>query len=569
VYYTTKDAKQKDILIYIFFGYSLLNIHYSLITVAQTNTVEILDTAKQKIDKSMKKSAFLTGALILAVAGILCRVLGVVFRVPLTNIVGNYGMGLYQMVFPLYALLLIVSSAGVPIAISKMVAKERVNGDTQQCKKILINALVLLSAIGLVLTVVLIGLSHVVAGLQGNRGVGIIYIAIAPSILIVCIIAAFRGYFQGSQNMMPTAVSQIIEQGIKLLAGMILAFALIGISVELAVFGAILAVTISELVALTYLMFVYFKNNKSNKSKIKFTKSLDKGLMWEILKQSAPITLMASVFPLILVFDSMAIINMLRAGGESLDAATKLYGIQSGTVHTLINLPAVLGVALATAVVPTVTQLIKQGKKKELETKCNLAVKLVVVVSIFFVVFYMFFAGRIIDLLYHNAFSDNREHFRLAINLLKIESLMIALMGISQVFTAMLQAADRAKFPLIALAVGGGAKIIFELIFTATPVGIYAVSISNVICFALAAAVNTFFAIRYLPINTKPSFKTTRMILLGVGFTLCMWLTNYLLPSGIAWVLVAGGVAVVLYAISIILLQIFDKKERKVFNILR
>ena len=209
---------------------------------------------KNLISEKSKQNQFLTGAIVLAVAGIICRVLGVIFRIPLTNIVGNFGMGIYQMVFPLYALLLIVSSAGIPIAISKMVAREMTADNKSECKKILFNALILLSVIGLVLSLLFIIFSSQIASLQGNKDVGIIYIAIAPSVFLVCIISALRGYFQGMQNMIPTAVSQIIEQLIKMAVGITLALMFIKTSVIMAVFGAILAVTISEVVALVYLL---------------------------------------------------------------------------------------------------------------------------------------------------------------------------------------------------------------------------------------------------------------------------------------------------------------------------
>lgn len=506
----------------------------------------------------------------MAAAGIICRVLGVVFRIPLTNIVGNFGMGLYQMVYPLYALLLIVSSAGVPVAISKMVAREKTNGGENQCKKILWNAVILLGIIGLVVSALFMVFSGVIASAQGNNDVGIIYIAIAPSVFLVCVISALRGYFQGLQNMIPTAISQIIEQIVKVGSGLVLALMLLKTSVVMAVFGAILAVTVSEIVALLYLAITYLvsdtavrkKLNTDTKQKTKKTGPLlDLKLMGEILKQSLPITAMASIFPLILVFDSMVIINLLEGAGQTNEAATQLFGIQSGVVHALINLPAVIGIAIATAVVPTVSSLIKQQKTEELRTKSALAVKIVFLISVFFVFFYMLFADKIIDLLYHNAFKDNQEHFKIAVDLLKIESLMIALMGITQVFSALLQASDKSKFPLIALAVGGAAKIIFELIFINTKMGIYAVSVSNVICFSIAGAVNTYFALRTIRINGKIGHAVLRVAALVVVYFVALWTLNTIMPNGRWWLVLIGAIAVVVFGVLVNLLKLISKEE--------
>ena len=275
---------------------------------------------------------------------------------------------------------------------------------------------------------------------------------------------------------------------------------------------------------------------------------------------------MASIFPLILVFDSLVIINLLKAAGETQQTATQLYGIQSGAVHTLINLPAVLGVALGTAVVPTVSSLLKQQKQDELRTKCALAIKLIFVISVFFVAFYLFFSGRIIDLLYHSAFADNPEHFRIASNLLRIESVMIVLMGLSQVFTSILQAGNKAKYPLIALAVGGTIKVIFELIFVRSAIGIYAVSISNVLCFAAAFIINSIIVLRFVKIKANLKHTFPRALILAVSYVLFVLVLFLAFPSGRWWVLLVGSLCLFFYIFLIKVLKIFDKNEKKVFN---
>ena len=503
-------------------------------------------------------SSFLTGAAILAAAGIICRLLGVVIRIPLANIVGNFGMGLYQMVFPLYSLLLIVSSAGVPVAISKMVAREKVAGDLRQCRRILLNSVVLLGVIGAAVSALFMVFAYQIAGVQGNRDVGVIYLGIAPSVFLVCIIAAFRGYFQGFQNMIPTAASQIIEQVVKVAAGITMAVLFIKISVVWAVFGAILAVTVSELIALAFLLIIYFISlrkkspgtNKSPSAKRSSKGSLSVGTMWQILKQSFPVTLMASVFPLILVLDSMLIINMLTSAGTASKEATQLFGISSGAVHTLINLPAVLAAAIATAIVPAVSALMKQDKIEELRAKMSLSVKITLLISIFFTAFYLAFAPKLIDLLYHGAFKEEPGHLTLAGRLLKIESALIFLIGISSVFTAMLQGADKAKFPLIALLLGGAAKIAFQFSMIKS-IGIYAVSLGNVICFTIAAILNTIFALHFIKIKRGLSQNAVRMTALAAVFALAVGLLAYFMPQNRWWVILSGALSLIIYAILV------------------
>jgi stage V sporulation protein B len=509
-----------------------------------------------------KGAGFLGGAAILAGAGILCRVLGVVIRIPLANIVGNYGMGIYQMVFPLYALLLIVSSAGVPVAISKMVAKR---GNTHESRRILLNSVVLLGFIGLVVSALFIIFSYQIAHFQGDRHVGVIYIAIAPAIFFVCIISALRGYFQGLQNMVPTGLSQVIEQIIKLVFALSLAAVLIKFSVIWAVFGAILAVTIAEIAALLFLiaLYIFSKKKTAPAAGVRETrgKILSFSLMWDILKQSIPITLMSAIFPLILVLDSMFVIKMLGGGKE----ATQLFGIQSGTVHTMINLPAVLAIALATAVVPTVSALLKAKKVQELRQKMAVSVQITALIALFFTVFYLFFPQQIIDLLYHGAFREAPNQLGIATNLMRIESALIFLMGLSAVFTAMLQGADKAKLPLIALLIGGIVKIIFQFSMIGA-IGIYAVSIGNVLCFSIAAILNTIFALKYIKIKRGLALKLSRFGFLALVFVFGVRLLVIIMPAGRMWLLLSGSISFGMYAILLALFGFLRFNKNMVGN---
>jgi len=534
----------------------------------------VIKRTAKRITGAIKKQSFVTGAMTLAGAAILCRLIGIGFRIPLVNIVGNYGMGLYQMVFPLYALLLIISSAGIPVAISKMVARHR--GDLRAGRRILLNALVLLGIIGLILSVLFFVFANHIAALQGNYKIGPIYMAIAPAVFFVCLIGAFRGYFQGQQNMIPTAVSQVVEQTVKVGTGLALAILLLPYGMEWAVFGAIMAVTVSEIIGFVTLLIIYIVHKRKNPAPQTRSvanaeprapephtgKILSLALMWEITKKSIPITLMASIFPLVLVFDSMIVINMLQRGGHSHAVATQLYGICTGTVHTLINMPAVLGIAIGTAVVPMTARLLKSGDTAEMMQKFRLAVKIIFVIALFFAAFYMVFGRQIITLLYDRAFRDNPEQLRIATTLLKIEAGMILLMGLSQVFTSLQQGAGRARYPLIAMSVGGAVKIVFGLIFIRTAMGIYAVSIGNALMFFVAFCLNLWFTRRFFKhagvrktkINKKMLGKLLILMILYSSGLIGLML---MLPNGKLWILLGGAIAFGFYALLLLCLRIF------------
>jgi stage V sporulation protein B len=189
------------------------------------------------------------------------------------------------------------------------------------------------------------------------------------------------------------------------------------------------------------------------------------------------------------------VVNALNAAGEP--NATELYGVSSGAVHTLTNLPTVIGMAMATALVPTIARYFKDNKVTEMKSKSKFAV---LIISIFAVVsagVMCAFAPLILRLLYSGAFRGKPDEFAIGVQLLRIESLAIILICISQVITSILQGIDKSKVPLIALAIGGAAKVLFE-IFLIKPLGISAVSIANVLCFAIALAINGIILIKIM-----------------------------------------------------------------------
>ena len=211
---------------------------------------------------AFKNSLFLRGIFVLGFSGVLCKLIGMFYRIPLTNILGSGGMGVYGLVYPIYSLLLVVSSSALPLALSKIVAENVALKDYNYIRRLKKIALNLMLLIGGVLTLLLIIFSGQITNLQGVAEAKLAFIFIAPSILIVGLICVYRGIFQGLVEMKPTAISQLIEQCIKLVLGLILAILLLPFGVAYAVGGAMLAITISEAVALLYLIIKFNHLNK-------------------------------------------------------------------------------------------------------------------------------------------------------------------------------------------------------------------------------------------------------------------------------------------------------------------
>ena len=154
----------------------------------------------------MKKAekSFISGALILSLGGLFAKILGALYRIPLTNIIGSYGMGLYQLVFPPYILFLTVAQAGIPTALSKLIAENNQLGNYDKSRKIFRSAFISLAALGLICVGLMAGLSNVIARSQGNAETATAFLIVAPALLFVPITNALKAYFQGNMNMVPS-----------------------------------------------------------------------------------------------------------------------------------------------------------------------------------------------------------------------------------------------------------------------------------------------------------------------------------------------------------------------------
>lgn len=458
----------------------------------------------------MKKKSIFSGAGLLAFSMVIAKLLGALYRIPLTNVVGGEGIGLYQMVFPLYTLLLTLSSGGFPVAISRLVAVCLASGDEAGAKKILKVCSVTLFALGLLGTVLLLAFSSFLATAQGNPSAKQAYIGIAPAVVLVAVLSCFRGYYQGKENMLPSALSQLIEQAGKLLIGLTLATVMVKKGVAYGVLGALLGVSLSEALSVIFILCYHAIGTKRIKNRslratdfagdmtaelsmpVSLQSSCKKrgvripkgtlGILKGVFSVALPVTFGALVIPLTQVVDSVLIINVLSSLGYSATESTMAYGLVSGTVMTLVNVPVVVISAFSMTLLPKIAKVC--AHPSQVKREATLGVKICLLLG--FVAFLLMFtySGELVSLLYSRGL--NAYQLRLASRLLRINSLAIFYLSIVQVSTAVLQGLNKAKIPAINLAVGGVVKIAITAL-TLPLFGIYGAVIGSVSCYAVTA----------------------------------------------------------------------------------
>ena len=408
----------------------------------------------------MKDNKFLKGTIILIVFNLIGKVLGVVYRIPLASIVGSEGLGKYQLTFPIYCLILTIATSGIPVAISKMVAEFNENNNYQNSKKLLRVSVFVLSLISASMAIIVIMLAKRISAWQGNSDIYICYYAIAPAILFVGVLSAFRGYFQGNLIMFPTAFSGFIEQIIKIVIGLFLAKKFLIFGIEYAVFGAILGISISEFCACVFLFISYLVYSKRLKKHINQKKISSKILSKQLLKIAIPITFSGLIGPFTAMIDSFLVINLLMISGFSSDSSTMMLGLQSGVVEPLVNIPVIIAVSISTVLLPSISKLVAKNNKEEIKNLIFKSFEMSFSIAATCFVCFVIFGNQILTFLYGHNFTG--YELSIALKLLFLGGVNIIFLSFVQVSSGVLHGLGFQKYPLVSLAIGCFIKIILE-----------------------------------------------------------------------------------------------------------
>lgn len=432
------------------------------------------------------RKKIINGALFLGIGAVIAKILGAIYRIPLTNLLGAEGLGLYQMVFPVYSVLLDFSGAGVPSALSKIISEYSLSDKERYAKRILSSSTKLFAVIGSVFFLLMALFSKTISNFQGNKNAFLGYIFLAPAVFFVSLISCFRGYFQGLMNMKHTAISQTVEQVIKLLFGLILVNLFLP-SIPLAVGGATLGVTISEVVALIYLYLVYKRRKRKlmlnfPNDQVEFNKDAKK-----IIKLTIPVTLIGIAIPLSHFIDSFLVVNILKTYTQN---ATSLYGLFSGVAHTVINLPVSVCYGLSVVAIPLIS-----GSKsdKEREENQNLTLLLTLVLAIPLALMVYFFAPTIVNILFSGLSVFQKG---ISVKLIKILSVNVIFVSLLQSTNAILIGNGKAYYPLISMMTGVIINTVlnFTLLYNQS-LNIYACGIASITCYFTAFLINLIMII--------------------------------------------------------------------------
>lgn len=470
---------------------------------------------------SAKKQSFIKGAAILAIAGIVSKALGAVYRIPLGNIIPSEGMAYYQTAYDLYVWALTLSSYSIPIAISKLVSERIELGRRDEAHKIFKVAFVLIAFLGIALaTVVFFNAQAFAEGLR-NPNAFVAILCVSPAIFIVSLSAAFRGYFQGMQNMTPSAVSQVSEQIGRVIFGFILAIILLPYGYKIAAGGAIFGTTVGSAVGLATLIYIYTRNKRDIKESIRPARTSHMESALSIAKRiivfAIPITIGGSIMPVMGLLDTFIVMDRLQAAGYTQVMAASLFGQLKAMAGSFINLPQVFTIALGASLVPTISESIARNDMRAVGQKSQLAIRISLLVGLPAALGLFTLADPIMRMIY----PKEPDTLGMALRYMAPSVIFLTLV---QTMTGILQGMGKERVPVVNMVIGAIAKVIVSYILTSIPwFNIRGAALGTVVGYGVSAFLNLQAVVKY----QKGALNVWKILVKPCIATLFMSITAY------------------------------------------
>lgn len=505
----------------------------------------------------MKKQSLVKASLILGIAGILTRFLGLFFRWPLIMLIGDEGIGYYQMSYPLYMFYIALAS-GVPVAMSKIISERNAVNDIKGTFEVMKESFLLMIIIGTGMTVFLFFLANpIIYYLKWDEKSYYSLIGISFAPIVISCMTILRGFFQGFQNMTPSAISQIIEQIGRVIFGVGLAVFLLPRGIEYSAGGAAFGATAGAVLGTSYLYSKYKKIKKEYGIK-KVIPNPD--VLNTILKIAIPISLGATVGTIMNLIDSILVPQKLLQAGFTTTEATVLYAQLTGKASVIVNIPLTFSMAICTSLIPIIAESFILKKNSELKNKINMSMKMAIVIALPCTLGLFFLAEPIMKFIFPGRF----EGFEILTYL----SISIPFIIITQTTTSILQGTGHYIKPVINLLIGCIVKVILTWILIPVKyLNIYGAVIGTISAYVIASILNIILLKGMLKIKLdlydiliKPSYASIIMII-TVMFSYNI-IYKCTVSNGISCLLsiFIGGM---IYGILVIVFKVFAIEEIK------
>jgi len=512
---------------------------------------------------------FLSGALILTVANVIVKIIGAVYKIPLANLITPTGMDFYNDAYQIYSLLFVISTAGVPVAIAKLVSEAIVAKRLEEPKKILRISLKMFAAISFTLMVLVIVFARPLSLMLSNSSTNYCIYMIAPSIFLVIISAAIKGYFQGYKCMTPSAAYQVIEAAFKLF-GLVIIFIMIkrGITdVMILACGGVLGVTFGSFASAVFMIIrVLSEKELGRDTEGSLPSRGTSKIAKNIITLAIPISLSSAVMSVTSTLDMFLVKWNLKffysAAGEAGDKLTELvkstYGAYVGATSSLFNLPQAVTVTVGVAVLPFLTTAFAKKDRREAFSNMRSSSKLVGMIAMPCTLGLSFLSEPIVKLLY------SQSYWSVGISTLHILALSVYFVSFSSLTGVFLQSVGKVSTALLSMGFGAVIKLTANIIMVRL-IGIMGAPVGTFLCYAAIAILNMIFIRKYIGFSF-PAVDTfikpfiCSFISCSLAF-LAWYFSAKFIHSNIVCLALALIVAGVIYTASVLAFKLLSKED--------
>ena len=446
---------------------------------------------------------FVKGALILSIAALVAKILSAFFRIPLGSLIGNVGMGYYGYGYPIYTFLTSIAIVAIPSTLSKLVAEKRVMGQYKEAHLIFKHTMSFMIILGVILSAFFfLGAPILINTFKWEPQTIYSLWGLGLSPIFVCIMGVYRGYFQGMQNMAPTAISQVLENFGRVVAGLGLAYFFMP-NVGYAAGGASFGSVVGGICGAAVLGLFYLKHKKDIYEEMETQKkevvpTTFKSVAKVVLVLAIPISIGAAVNSVMNFLDSAIVTARLVNGGMDQKAAADLFGQLTNTL-TLVNLPLAFGMALVTSVVPAIAEAVARKDHKEMQDKMELGSRFGLLISLPAAIGLAVLAEPVMGFLFPESLQGGP--------ILRLSAFSIPFIMLGQAMTGVLQGLGKVWVPVQAIGIAAVVKAVFNIILVGS-LGIMGAPLSSIAGYA------AFTLYNFLAVKKLTGFKLNTMLVI-------------------------------------------------------
>jgi stage V sporulation protein B len=518
----------------------------------------VLGLNRQNRKTNVGARSFMSGVLLLSLSTVIVKIIGLAFKIPMLSLLGTEGMGYFNSAYEIYALLCVIATAGLPVALSMLVSSSRARGEGDKINRIYRTALTLFAVLGALGSVGMIVFSRKLSEMIGNADAYLCILGIAPALLLVCISSAIRGYCQGFEYMTPTAVSQLIEAVGKLVFGMLFAYIAIeqGFSLPAVAAFAVMGISLGALISLVYLVIAKTSGKFGRDLFLcdEYKETKDRRVLRELVAISLPITLGSAVIGLTRIIDMTQIMRGLQSIGISEQESNSIYGAYTTLALPIFSLIPSLITPISMTLVPQLSASLarrdRAGEKIVLENSMRYTVLLAMPAALGVTLF----AEPILNML----FSNQREAIAICTPLLSALGGSVLFSCVITTTNALLQSYRCEKLPIISMSVGVIVKFISSYMLIRIPeINVMGAPIGSLLCNVTICVINLYCLERYANVRVSASAVFFKPLLasafaVGGGYAIFLLLAQRW-ADGTSRFLLSVAATVLLYAVMCIL----------------